>query len=110
MGYMAVFAQELAESMGFDDIHPIVLEICQRILDVKNFPLADKIREQIKIARIIRQERKIAICCFCKKFRSHDQWFRGDIPPGVQSHGMCEPCYDNFIKEQDDKQRSKRIA
>ena len=105
MGIIKAFAQDLAEAMGLPDINQTVLEIGQSILDTKQFPKAQRGLQVARIARRIRKERFVYLCSWCLdigiiKIKRNDVWeVAKSIPGGKRSHGICEECRDELVKE-----------
>lgn len=119
MGKLKEFAQDLAKIMGFENINNDVLEIGQMILDAHQDPICF-----MKIAKHIRKERFIRVCCVCKRYLSDGEWvepkltqinykgktdsgykINGEIteliyPQSKQTHGFCPECYNEFYKDE----------
>jgi len=50
---------------------------------------------QMKLAKKIRAERFIKVCAWHKPEQAWwngEEWIVGNIPPGIQTHGICEAC------------------
>ncbi len=107
MGIMKEFAQDLSEVMGIKSINQDVLEVGQAVLDAKGNPI-----ELMKIAKHIRKERLIRVCCVCKRWYDGDRWVNPKVitdwqgnetafyPQGQQTHTFCPECYNGFYKDE----------
>ncbi|MDD5353234.1 MAG: hypothetical protein PHS93_08760 [Candidatus Omnitrophica bacterium] len=93
MGIMKEFAQDLAESMGLENINQDVLEIGQKVLDAKRDPI-----KLMKIAKLIRNERLFnqgrlmkRVCCICHKTIGYKEG-------SGMTHGNHSECFNEFYK------------
>ena len=100
MGRLKEYAQDLAEALGYENINHEVLEIGQDILDARILEPANRGLRLAKIAKRIRRERVVKVCAYCGKVKLGDTYEKVKyVPKGHISHGMCQRCYNEMIKE-----------
>jgi hypothetical protein len=95
-------AQQIIAAMAYEKINLNVIDIEHRINDARKLPKQYRGMVIAKIARTIRQERIITVCAWHKPkmvWWDGAEWNNSDIPPGVQSHGMCPECYEKEMKQ-----------
>ena len=111
---MTTLAQEITKAMGFQKINLNVIEIEKHINDARRYPGQYRGLVLAKIAKTIRQERMIHVCCVCKRYEIDGEWLESvgfkvsegtfnfielSIPPGQQTHGYCPICYEEITNE-----------
>jgi len=98
MGKMKELFEEghdpLYKALGFESPNDLSVAIANRILKAGKDALTIA-----KIAKTIRNERFIRVCCACQKYFDNGEWVEGNIPIGKQSHGYCPECFEEIMKE-----------
>lgn len=111
---MTSLTQKITKAMGFKKINISVIDIEKSINDSRRLPEQYRGLVLAKIAKTIRQERMMHVCCECKRYEVDGEWIDSagwklragivewielSIPPGQQTHGYCPVCYCKIMKE-----------
>jgi hypothetical protein len=97
---MIELEERIQKAMGFKDINPTVNRFTQRIYLSERVSAKYRGLLLARIAKAMRRERFISVCCVCNRFKVDSEWIKGNIPPGVQSHTYCPSCYEKAKSQQ----------
>lgn len=81
--------ERIQKAMGFKEISDTVNIFTQRIYHAELVPIKYRGLLLARIAKAMRRERFISVCCVCGRYLVDGEWIKGSIPPGIQSHTYC---------------------